>query len=324
MHFWQGLATTALGVFLGIGSAAAQPQQGDPLPQPWSDDATASSERPALVAVEDVATEAPVPEHRVAILDLRSSEASAAVARALTVVVTAEVAATPGYRAVSRNDLQAILTHQSDAQLLGCAEVSCMADIAKLAAADLLVAGSVERLDDAYLFSLELIDPAEPRVIERQTATWRGDADRMVELARPYVDRLLSGATAQSFEGALEVVAPDDARIVVDGNDIGSAPLEQPVRRLATGVHRLSVSKPGFATLEQDVVVVRNETSLVRVELVDADSLRPWYSRWWVWGSIGGGLAVVGGTAAAIATFAVLSQPQPTTLDIAAQLPVAP
>ena len=55
-----------------------------------------------------------------------------------------------------------------------------------------------------------------------------------------------------------------------------------------------------------------------RVELVDEDAAKPWYARWWVWGSVGGGLALVGGTAAAIAVVAVLTG-TPTTVGVAAQ-----
>lgn len=301
-----------------------QPQAGAPVTEPAGvpaipADATTGLRPLAPGFVEPVTATGPA--RKVVVLDLRSSEMTAAIARALTVVITAEVDAAPGYKAVSRNDLQSLLTHQSEAQLLGCAEVQCMADIAKLAAADLLIAGSVEKLEASHLFSLELIDPSIPQVLERQTASWRDSPDRMVELARPYVDRLLAGGRAQHFEGALEVIAPAGARVVVDDNDVGQAPLPTLVRNLSTGVHTVNVSQDGYLPYVGDAVVVRGETTLVRAELIDEASARPWYARWWVWGSVGGGLALVGGTAAVLAV-ALLSEPDPTTLDVLMQLPL--
>lgn len=256
-----------------------------------------------------------VEEKSVAILDLRASEATADVAGALNMIVTAEVAAARGFRAISRNDLRTMLAHQSEVQMMGCTDVSCMADIAKLAAADFLVSGGIEQLEDSYVFSLELVDPKIPRVIERQTATWRDDPNRMVELARPYVARLLAGPKAQEHVGSLEIITLDKASIVLDGNAVGAAPLEHTVQNLPTGVHTLEVVMDGYLPARHDVVVVNNETTLARIDLVDAESLKPWYSKWWVWGSVGGGLALIGGGVAIVAAAALAEQP--TTFSFA-------
>lgn len=306
--------TTLVSADLDEASTEAQPPAVATIASPTVPAPTPAPAVP-VAPVTQVATTAG-PRKTIAVLDLRAGEATAAAARALTVVVTAEVAATPGYAAVSRNDLRSLLAHQSDGQMLGCEQLSCMADIAKLAAADLIVAGSIEQVESAHVFSLELIDPVEPRVLERQTATWRDQPERMVELARPYVDRLLAGTQAQTYQGDLEVIAPEGATLTLDGKVVGTAPLATKVTGLSTGVHSLRADKEGYLPFVGDLAVVRNETTLVRVDLVDADSARPWYARWWVWGSVGGGLAVIGGAAAAVTVFAVLSQPDPTTLSL--------
>ena len=262
-------------------------------------------------------------EKLVAIMDLRSGKDSQAIARALSVIVAAEVAGSPGFRAVSRNDLRGLLEHQNDAQMLGCEDVKCMADIAKLAAADLLIAGSVERLEDAYVFSLQLIDPTQAKVLERQAATWRDDPDRMVELARPLVARLLAGPAGQSMSGELEIIAPVGSSLILDGESLGIAPLDHPIKHLSTGPHSVQAKADGFVPFNQQVVIINNERSLLRVEMVDADSLRPWYSRWWVWGSIGGGLALVGGATAAVIAYQVTQNVPATTLELTGELPIA-
>jgi hypothetical protein len=245
----------------------------------------------------------------VAVLDLKANGDVVGVAKALTTLVTSEVGSHRGYTAVSRNELRAVVAHQTDQQLLGCDEPRCFADIGRLAQAGRVIAGSVERGEGGVVvFSLTLVDPEGPVVLDRVAYTWRSAPDDMVELARPAVDRLLLGAEAATFTGDLDVLAPAGATVVVDDRELGAAPVA-PVRGLGIGVHRVQVRKPGFVPWDADVAVSRGETHVVQVDLVDEASLQPWYARWYVWGSALAGVVVVGGTAAGIATWQYLSTP---------------
>ena len=53
---------------------------------------------------------------------------------------------------VARADLMALVTRLEQAQLMGCADESCMTDIGALAEADFLVASSVTPAGDGRLF----------------------------------------------------------------------------------------------------------------------------------------------------------------------------
>lgn len=245
----------------------------------------------------------------VAVLDLKASGDVEGIAKALTTLVTSEVGTRAGFKAVSRNELKALLAHQADQRLLGCDEPQCIADIGKLVRADRVVAGSVERAEGgAVVFSLTLMDPEGPVILERVAFTWRSAVEDMVDLARPAVDRLLFGKQAESFVGALDILAPAGASVVVDDRELGQAPVD-PVRGLAIGVHRVEARKPGFFPWGVDVAVSQGETHIVQVDLVDEASVQPWYARWYVWGSALAGVVVIGGTAAAIGTYQYLNTP---------------
>ena len=71
----------------------------------------------------------------------------------------------------------------------------------------------------------------------------------------------------------------------------------------------MQVKKPGFLLYDQDVVINHRETTLLQVELVDEDSLKPWYKKWWVWT---GAAALVGGAV----TTAILLQSTDTTVTV--------
>jgi hypothetical protein len=238
----------------------------------------------------------------VAITDLKPGTGSERIAETMTTVLTAEIGSHEGLKALSRNELKAIIAHQADAAMLGCESVNCMADIAKLADAELVVSGSVERIEDAYVLSLTLVDPSGPRVLERQQATWRSSPDEMIAVVRPTVQRLLAGPRTASLMGKLEIIAPADAKLVIDGKDVGKSPLPAPIADLSTGVHRLDVLKDGFEPWHKDVAVGSNETTLARAELIDV----PFYSQWWFWTATGGTVLAAGGVTAGLIGYGIL------------------
>ena len=256
----------------------------------------------------------------VAVLDLKGSANAAAQASALTTMLTAEVAGQKGMRAVSRNELQALLTHQSTAQLVGCDEPKCMADVAALVKADFVVSGNVEKLEGATVVGLTLMsaggDGQDPAIVGRQKAAWRGSDNDLLLVIRPLVQRLFDAPNAHTHLGAVEVFAPEGAAIVLDDKAVGSAPVPA-LRDLPTGVHRLTVQKDGFADGAVDIVVARNETTIVRVELEEI----PLLSQPWFWATAGGVVLLAGGTAAGITTWAIVTATPPPSRVVLGKQP---
>ena len=148
---------------------------------------------------------------RTAVLDFKGDAASPATigaARALTTLITNELSTTNGYAPLSNNELRSIVGHAAQQQLLGCEDVACTADIARLAAVDRVVFGSIEKAaTDAttLVFSVTMVDPAAeggPQVVSRFTTTWFSPADALVDVARPAVQRLTRiGRTEPLFKG---------------------------------------------------------------------------------------------------------------------------
>jgi PEGA domain len=252
-------------------------------------------------------------ERLVAVAEVRADRQLLSSARALTTVLAAEIAAARGYRAVAPNELRALLAHQADASLLGCDSVNCLANVAKLADAELLATGTLESVDGALVLSLSLIEPSGPTVQARQEAVWRGSADDMLALVRPLVQRMLAGADGQAHQGALEVTAPAGALVVVDGREVGRAPLTAPLAALPTGAHTVRVELDGHLPYQDDVVVAHNETTVARAILEEI----PLAQRPWFWVAAGGAALVAGGAAAGITAWAVLSQEQSTSVVLA-------
>ncbi len=263
---------------------------------------------------------------QVAVLDIKSSESNEDLARALTAVLSAQISMLDGFKAISRNDLHALLSQMETAQLLGCDDVKCAVSIAKAAEADFVVYGSVEKIDDAHTFSITLTDPSVPQVLNRQNVIWRSEASGMVDLVAPYTKKLMLGEKATDYKGDLDLLAMDGAKVFLNGKEIGETPLAGPVRDLPIGQHSLELTKEGFVTDKRDVVVAYGQTTAVRVELVDVDSLKKIWQRWDFWTYVGLGTAAIAGGSVYLAcgVYDACSEPapDPTTLSFEAAVPV--
>ncbi len=270
---------------------------------------------PIVATAPDVAAVAPAApsEKQVAVLDLKASAGLEPLADALASMAVAELAALDGYRAVSRNELKSVLVHKADAAMLGCETVACIGGVGKLVDAQLVLTGSVDQVGAAHVLTLSLVDPAVPAVLERAEAAWRGSPDGMLPLVRPMIARLIAGPNASTHQGALDVLTEEGARVVVDGREVGTAPLSSAITGLASGVHRVQVEKDGALPHDADVVVTHNETTIARVVLEEIPfTQQPWF---WI-ATVGTGL-VAAGTTTGIVVYALATAQQPTRVVLA-------
>jgi hypothetical protein len=105
------------------------------------------------------------------------------------------------------------------------------------------------------------------------------------------------------------------ARVDLDGNRLGGAPIER--IEVGAGTHRLEIGAEGYATwreklivsADEDRVVTANLVSLVRVVRV-ADKV-PVYKRWWPWTILAGVVVVAGVTGGVLGARAAQSAQVP-------------
>jgi len=233
------------------------------------------------------------------------------IGESMSSVLAAELAARSRGRfdVVSRGDMRMMVGQVVEAQQYGCTDPSCLMDLGKLSSAEKMVTARIARIGEDLVFTLELVDLVNGIVIARQASSWKGDPRGLVELCRPYLARLIEGSGADNYMGQLQVLAnQDEALVHVDNVEVGPTPIEL-YPKIPIGRHRVQVKKPGFLLYDQDVVINHRETTLLQVELVDEDSLKPWYKKWWVWT---GAAALVGGAV----TTAVLLQSEETNITV--------
>jgi hypothetical protein len=95
-----------------------------------------------------------------------------------------------GIRALGPSDARALLSAEQQKQLMGCKDESCMTELAGALGADWLIAGTVGKLEDLYVVSLQLIDARKARVTSRATANLKS-LKEATEKIGVLTDRLL-------------------------------------------------------------------------------------------------------------------------------------
>jgi len=280
---------------------------------------------PLAAATDDGAVPATAPASNrtttsIAVVALRADDALVGPAKALTTIIATEIGAMPGYKAIAPNELRSMLDNNAMQQLLGCVDAACLANFNSVLATDRIVIGSLEpaqvgdagSADGAVVLSISLVDPSVPAVIARRTETWRGPLDDMVSLPRPVLQQLLLGSAVVDKRGALEVLAQEGVSVTIDGGVAGTTPIDRRLP-LAVGAHDVVLQHAGFVTQRRTVAIAADETSVLQVELVDEQSLLPWYARWYVWGPVAAGVVVIGAATAGFVAWNVLAD-KPTSI----------
>jgi len=175
----------------------------------------------SLLAIRVEAAEKPL---RVAVLDVKTSGGlDADVVLGLSNLVASEAARLP-LRVSSGADLRTLLGLEKEKQLLGCSEGSCIAEIAGSLGVDYLLATSVAKVGEVWLFTFNLLDVKKARSLARITEQ-ASDEKGLVALAPEGVARALqpiASAPASAGRVAGYVLDGTGAALLAGGAAFGA------------------------------------------------------------------------------------------------------
>jgi TolB-like protein len=147
-----------------------------------------------------IATAAPAPagKPRLAFIELSNGAGvDKAVAQAAGELLVVALSETGKFDVITRADVKAILGYEAQAQLLGCAEASCMVDLGGALGAAYLVSGSLSRLGDQLQLVLSLIDVNRAAVGRRVALAVASDG-ALPQAAREAVGKLTGEVVPES------------------------------------------------------------------------------------------------------------------------------
>lgn len=178
-----------------------------------------SSAAPKRASAEPAKATIPLEERRhIMVPGLRQSSAiNQEVADALNNVILAEFQNDPRYVVVGGGDIAALLEQETQKQLMGCDEDSCLAEVGEALGADILAKTSLGTIGNSYLLSVNLIDVGTATPMRRISARSGRDDDVLIEAAqravRAVLDENADNGVIVVGDGITRPTAPEESNI---------------------------------------------------------------------------------------------------------------
>jgi TolB-like protein len=113
---------------------------------------------------------------KVAVIDLKAKRGiDEMTVSSLTDLICTEIAALGKYTVIGRDDMQAMLEHIADKQLLECDDTKCLAQVGGALGVQQLMTGNIGMIGTTYLINLKLIDIENVQVLNRISEEYKGD-----------------------------------------------------------------------------------------------------------------------------------------------------
>lgn len=176
------------------------------------------------------------------------------------------------------------------ARELECDTPACGRRLAERSRADYLVQARVVIKDRDYALKLSLVDGSSGEQVAQTEGGCEicgiAEASSLVSSGaatlRTKLDAIASGPTRFSLD-----VQPRGAQVWIDGELIGSSPLETVVE---PGAHRVKISHPGYVTVEREMTFVRGVRESSNIMLAKQVATKVVHGAWG-WTALGLGVA---------------------------------
>jgi len=223
-------------------------------------------------------------ELKLAVMPLAARGVPAPTADAMTQILSAELNGIEGISVISRDDIQAMLAKVQTESELGCTDnMECIVEIGAALGLAKLVTGTVGRVKDTYVVSMQLVDIRKAEVENRVLESFEGDPDELKNAVKlgayqiagvDYLSR--TGQVAFTFN-----VSEADAQL--SGKPIALRGNQLDAENLRPGRYSLRViaDQDDYYPLRTDVYVAPGANNVRSFDIRERET--PWYGQWWVW-----------------------------------------
>jgi hypothetical protein len=237
---------------------------------------------------------------RLVVLDMNATGVDPTLARNLSEVMLGSIReGAPQAVIVGQGEINSMLRLEKQKDIMGCDEMSCLAEIGGALGADHLMTASVGRVGTLYIVNLRLINTKQARVLRHLSERVKGEAEQLVEAVSQMGKHLVDDHQPMGI-GFVNIEA--SGTVSVDGHPAGIAPMKR--LDLVKGMHHIIVTdSKGKMKLSQKVEVLPYTTVLVsETGGVGMNIMQPEAeggSKWWLW-TIAGVVVAGGATALAL------------------------
>jgi len=152
-------------------------------------------------------------ENYLAVLDLEAvGKVEKDVVRPLTDSVRREIVKSGKYEVMDRGNMDKVLKEQAF-QMTGCAKKECAVQAGEMLGVGKIVVGSVSKLGNTYLLSLQLVNIETGKVEGDENKECKCEVDDLIQLSRNVADELMVAAVAPANKETLMVAVAAPANV---------------------------------------------------------------------------------------------------------------
>lgn len=207
---------------------------------------------------------------KVAITDLSGLGLESKLVRAFERYLETSVGTIDGVSTISSIDVEIALQDPRNEAIRRCdggsrARVQCAADLGAVLGADTVIYGTIGAIGDSYSVNLRAVDVASRRESAKHSATIAGSRDKLIPEVRLAAFKLVA---PDKILGTLEVdIDVPGVLVEIDGKELGTTPLADPLVQLPPGAHVVVLRRPGFDEFQQEFDIKAFETARLQLEL---------------------------------------------------------
>jgi hypothetical protein len=116
---------------------------------------------------------------------------------ALGDMLATEIRALGPYRVIGKNDIRTLLRVEEQKTLLGCNDLSCMAEIGGALGVRWVVVGNISRFGEIHLLNLKLLDVAEVQVVNSLARKIPGGQEALIDALSETCSELFASVRSQ-------------------------------------------------------------------------------------------------------------------------------
>lgn len=128
---------------------------------------------------------------KIAVMDIKAKQGvNPQVTSSLTDLICTQIANIGTHEVIGRDDMQAILEHIADKQLLECDDTKCLAQVGGALGVQQLLSGNIGMVGTTYLVNMKLIDIDNAKVLKRISREYAGNEAGLIQEVKNCVAEL--------------------------------------------------------------------------------------------------------------------------------------